>query len=65
MSSQTNPPLTVIHYPRPEAAEIATRALLAIMENPEHAPPSPITRLQGTLMIRESTGRLDNNPVVI
>ncbi|NHN30658.1 LacI family DNA-binding transcriptional regulator [Paenibacillus agricola] len=64
MSSQTNPPLTVIHFPRPEAAELATRSLLAIMDDPTHELASPIKRLEGTLMIRESSGRLDSHPVV-
>jgi DNA-binding LacI/PurR family transcriptional regulator len=32
MSSQTNPPLTAISYPRPQAAEAATRLLIAEME---------------------------------
>jgi DNA-binding LacI/PurR family transcriptional regulator len=53
MSSQTNPPLTVIRFPRPEAAEAATLALFGIMDN--QTLPEPDLRLQGELMIREST----------
>ncbi|WP_240418656.1 LacI family DNA-binding transcriptional regulator [Paenibacillus periandrae] len=63
MSSQTHPPLTVIHFPRPEAAELAAYQLLARMEGTE--PPFETERmLKGTLVIRDSTGRRLHNTVV-
>ncbi|MFD0679772.1 MULTISPECIES: LacI family DNA-binding transcriptional regulator [unclassified Paenibacillus] len=53
MSAQTNPPLTVLRYPRPEAAEAATRHLLELMDGKNSC--SSSTLLKAELVIRGST----------
>lgn len=53
MSSQTNPPLTVLGYPRPEAAQAAATLLIALMEERQAAPPTPL--LAAELKVRGST----------
>jgi DNA-binding LacI/PurR family transcriptional regulator len=53
MSSQTNPPLTALRYPRPEAAEAAARLLIASMEAMQPFPAPPL--LKAELVARGST----------
>ncbi|MCY9662954.1 LacI family DNA-binding transcriptional regulator [Paenibacillus chondroitinus] len=51
MSSQTDPPLTAIHYPRPQIGEAAMRLLLDTIEG--HTAETPFS--SGELVIRRST----------
>ncbi|MDR6881851.1 LacI family DNA-binding transcriptional regulator [Bacillus sp. 3255] len=51
MSSQTDPPLTVIHYPRPQMGEAAMKMLLDTIEGQEIQQPL----FAGELIVRGST----------
>ncbi|MDU0203374.1 MULTISPECIES: LacI family DNA-binding transcriptional regulator [Paenibacillus] len=51
MSSQTDPPLTAIHYPRPQIGEAAMRLLLDTIEGNTAETPF----FSGELMVRRST----------